>query len=56
MIDLGPEGGHKGGFLVAAGTPEQIARASGSFTGQYLKKYFKNKTLNGKNRAKLKGH
>ena len=39
LIDLGPEGGDGGGMVVAAGTPEQIADAEGSFTGEYLKKY-----------------
>ena len=38
VIDLGPEGGDDGGHLVAAGTPEEIARKRGSFTGKYLKK------------------
>jgi excinuclease ABC subunit A len=37
VIDLGPEGGSGGGRLVAAGTPEDLAHAEGSFTGQYLK-------------------
>jgi len=36
VIDLGPEGGHGGGRLVAAGTPEQIAREPASHTGRYL--------------------
>ena len=36
IIDLGPEGGHDGGRVVATGTPEQIARAEGSHTGQFL--------------------
>ena len=36
VIDLGPEGGDRGGTIVATGTPEQIARTKGSFTGQYL--------------------
>ena len=39
VIDLGPEGGDGGGNLVAAGTPEEVAAAKGSFTGAYLKKY-----------------
>ena len=39
IIDLGPEGGTEGGYVVAAGTPEQVAAAEGSYTGQYLKKY-----------------
>jgi excinuclease ABC subunit A len=38
LIDLGPEGGDRGGQLVAAGTPEDVAKVKGSFTGQYLKK------------------
>ncbi len=36
IIDLGPEGGHEGGRVVATGTPEQIAKAPGSHTGQFL--------------------
>jgi excinuclease ABC subunit A len=36
IIDLGPEGGEKGGKIVATGSPEEIASISGSFTGQYL--------------------
>lgn len=38
IIDLGPEGGDKGGTLVATGTPEQIAECEASYTGQFLKK------------------
>jgi excinuclease ABC subunit A len=38
VIDLGPEGGDGGGSIVAEGTPEQLARAGGSFTGRYLKR------------------
>jgi excinuclease ABC subunit A len=38
IIDLGPEGGSKGGEIVAAGTPEQVAKNSKSYTGQYLAK------------------
>ncbi|NEU30187.1 excinuclease ABC subunit UvrA [bacterium LRH843] len=37
IIDLGPEGGDKGGQIVAEGTPEQVAEVSGSYTGKYLK-------------------
>jgi excinuclease ABC subunit A len=37
IIDLGPEGGDKGGTIIATGTPEQIAETPGSYTGQYLK-------------------
>ncbi len=37
IIDLGPEGGDKGGTIVAEGTPEEVARVEGSYTGMYLK-------------------
>ncbi len=37
IIDLGPEGGDEGGTIVAAGTPEQVAKCETSYTGQYLK-------------------
>jgi excinuclease ABC subunit A len=37
VIDLGPEGGHRGGLLVAEGTPEFVASVPGSHTGRYLK-------------------
>ena len=39
IIDLGPEGGDKGGNIVALGTPEEVAKEEASYTGQYLKKY-----------------
>ncbi|MCF6277834.1 MAG: excinuclease ABC subunit UvrA [Anaerolineales bacterium] len=42
LIDLGPEGGHRGGTLVAEGTPEEICEAEGSYTGKFLKKYLGN--------------
>ena len=38
IIDLGPEGGNRGGRVVATGTPEEVAKTPGSYTGQYLKK------------------
>jgi excinuclease ABC subunit A len=38
IIDLGPEGGDLGGYIVAEGTPEEISKAAKSFTGDYLKK------------------
>lgn len=38
VIDLGPDGGDKGGNIVATGTPEKVAKDEGSYTGQYLKK------------------
>ncbi len=39
IIDLGPEGGDEGGYVVATGTPEEVAKAPESYTGQYLKPY-----------------
>ena len=41
IIDLGPEGGDKGGRVVAKGTPEEVAKNPSSFTGEYLKKVLK---------------
>ena len=41
VIDLGPDGGDKGGNIVAEGTPEQVAKVKGSYTGEYLKKVIK---------------
>ena len=41
LIDLGPEGGDKGGTLVACGTPEELAKAKKSYTGQYVKQVLK---------------
>ncbi len=41
IIDIGPEGGDKGGEVIACGTPEDIAKISKSYTGQYLKKILK---------------
>ena len=38
IIDLGPEGGEKGGTIVAEGTPEEVAKVKESYTGQFLKK------------------
>ena len=39
VIDLGPEGGHKGGEVLAQGTPEEVAKVKASYTGQFLKEY-----------------
>ena len=39
IIDMGPEGGDKGGTVVTCGTPEEVARCVGSYTGFYVKKY-----------------
>ena len=41
VIDLGPEGGEKGGEVLALGTPEQVAKNKQSYTGQYLKRVLK---------------
>jgi excinuclease ABC subunit A len=41
VIDLGPEGGDGGGYLIAEGTPEKVAENIDSYTGQYLKKVLK---------------
>ena len=42
IIDLGPEGGDEGGEVVATGTPEEVARIKGSYTGQFLKRVLRN--------------
>ena len=39
IIDLGPEGDDQGGYVVATGTPEEVAQVEGSYTGEYLKRY-----------------
>ena len=39
IIDIGPEGGDKGGTIVATGTPEEVAKNKKSYTGKYVKKY-----------------
>lgn len=41
IIDIGPEGGEKGGTIVATGTPEEVAKNKKSYTGMYVKKYLK---------------
>ncbi len=41
IIDLGPDGGDRGGQLVAEGTPEQICQAKNSYTGDFLKTHLK---------------
>ena len=42
LIDIGPEGGDRGGTLIAQGTPEEVAENPDSYTGQYVKKYLAN--------------
>ena len=49
IIDLGPEGGARGGLIVAEGTPEEVAEVKDSYTGQYLRPYL------GLNGGKIKG-
>ena len=51
VIDLGPEGGHRGGTIVAEGTPEDIANTKKSSTGQYLKNVLKLNQTNNKKSA-----
>jgi excinuclease ABC subunit A len=41
IIDLGPEGGEKGGQVIAVGTPEEVAKNSASYTGEYIAKMLK---------------
>ncbi|MBQ8280025.1 MAG: excinuclease ABC subunit UvrA [Roseburia sp.] len=43
IIDMGPEGGDGGGTVIASGTPEEVAKNKQSYTGQYVKKYLKQK-------------
>ncbi len=45
IIDLGPEGGHRGGEIVAEGTPEEVARTPGSATGEYLARVLRGEPL-----------
>jgi excinuclease ABC subunit A len=44
IIDLGPEGGDGGGFMIAKGTPDQVAQVESSHTGSYLRPYLQNET------------
>ena len=44
VIDLGPEGGEKGGKIVGCGTPEEVSNIKTSYTGEYLKKILTKKT------------
>ena len=41
IIDIGPEGGDRGGTVIAQGTPEEVAENPASYTGQYIKRYLK---------------
>jgi len=46
IIDLGPEGGDKGGYVVATGTPEEVAKVESSWTGKYLRMVLSNSNDN----------
>jgi excinuclease ABC subunit A len=54
IIDLGPEGGDKGGTIVCTGTPEEICRVPASYTGMFLKKLLPQKPVTVKSQAKKK--
>jgi excinuclease ABC subunit A len=45
IVDLGPEGGERGGYVIAEGTPEEVARAPGSATGEYLARVLRGEPL-----------
>jgi excinuclease ABC subunit A len=51
ILDLGPDGGDRGGRLVAAGTPEEVARVADSHTGHYLAPYLRTSAKPKKKRA-----
>ncbi len=51
IIDLGPEGGDKGGRVVAFGTPEEVVKVPESYTGQYLKPYLRTRSSRSRQRA-----
>lgn len=46
IIDLGPDGGHRGGSIIATGTPEEVAEVEESYTGQFLKKILQRENIN----------
>ena len=54
IIDMGPEGGDRGGTVIAKGTPEEVAQCPQSYTGQYVKRYLeREKELEDENRGTL---
>ncbi len=55
IIDLGPEGGDKGGKIIAQGTPEEIARIKGSYTGEYLEQLLKRHAKRARSAAAVSG-
>ncbi|MGE8080580.1 excinuclease ABC subunit UvrA [Peribacillus loiseleuriae] len=56
LVDLGPEGGDKGGTIIATGTPEDIARVEGSYTGKYLKPILERDRIRMEKRIEEKEH
>ena len=50
IIDLGPEGGDAGGYIVAEGTPEEVILAKGSYTGRFLAEHLRNGPCPGRRR------
>ena len=46
LIDIGPEGGDRGGTVIAEGMPEEVAENPNSYTGQYVAKYLREDKLN----------
>ncbi len=54
IIDLGPEGGNRGGQIVFAGTPEDLCRCDASYTGKFLKKYLDHRQLPASSRLRAK--
>ncbi|MBX6360984.1 MAG: excinuclease ABC subunit UvrA [Acidobacterium ailaaui] len=52
IIDLGPEGGEEGGQIVAEGTPEHVSGVAGSYTGQFLRRYYKEVPASGNRTSK----
>ncbi len=52
IIDLGPEGGEEGGQIVAEGTPERVSRTKGSYTGEFLRRYYGDVSVNGHGTSK----
>ena len=54
IIDMGPEGGERGGEVIAQGTPEEVAEVSESYTGQYLKAFLAGQAWKTSNPTKVK--
>ena len=52
IVDLGPEGGERGGTIIATGTPEQVATVAQSFTGQFLARHLDATVAKGKKRSR----